>query len=60
MSASLADEPPRGGMAPLPLMALAVSASMPWDARGAHARRHVFRVRLSHPAACRLPRPWGP
>src|SRR5689334_10497716 len=37
MSASLALEPPFGGIAPLPLIALAVSASTPCAARGAHA-----------------------
>src|ERR1700712_4466223 len=37
MSASDAVEPPRGGIAPLPLMALAVRPSMPCAMRGAHA-----------------------
>src|SRR5664280_1113288 len=37
MSASLALEPPRGGIAPLPLMALAVRPSMPCAMRGAQA-----------------------
>src|SRR5436190_22776691 len=37
MSASLALEPPFGGIAPLPLIAFAVRASMPCAIRGAHA-----------------------
>src|SRR5664279_767410 len=37
MSASLALDPPFGGIAPLPLIALVVSASIPWAMRGAHA-----------------------
>jgi len=37
MSASDAVEPPLGGMAPLPLMTLAVIASMPVLMRGAQA-----------------------
>jgi hypothetical protein len=37
ISASLALEPPLGGIAPLPLIALAVSASTPCAVRGAQA-----------------------
>src|SRR6187551_698630 len=37
MSASLALDPPLGGIAPLPLIAFAVSASIPCAIRGAHA-----------------------
>jgi hypothetical protein len=37
ISASLAVEPPRGGIAPLPLMTLPTRASTPWPIRGAQA-----------------------
>ena len=36
MSASLALDPPLGGIAPLPLIALVARASIPWAIRGAH------------------------
>src|SRR5436190_10920253 len=47
MSASLALEPPFGGIAPLPLIAFAVRASMPCAIRGAHA---VLSPTLGAPA----------
>src|SRR4051812_26729148 len=52
MSASEALVPPLGGMAPLPLMALATSAGMPCAMRGAHA---ALSPNFGAPAA---PVPW--
>src|SRR5690349_14585501 len=58
ISPSEAAAPPLGGMAPLPLMALAVRASTPAEIRGAHAALSPNLGALATPAAWQAAQTW--
>src|SRR6478609_3084930 len=59
MSASLALDPPLGGIAPLPLMALPVRASTPWAIRGAQAALSPTLGAPAMPSAWQVLQVWA-